>query len=405
MKLALLLLSIAFCAAAFLVVDYLHTAKALRGGDLAVKSQTGGFPIHDPCEVRDPVRYHAFRPNCAAVNHWGKDSYPFFTNSLGFRDDKVRDIPLTDTRPRILVLGDSFTEGKARWDDTYVGRIAEHFPQYDFLNAGMSNYSPSNYLNTTRMVLAKGIDIDEVIVFIDNSAVQLEAAFYHDIDNTGAVAGLGMEKHHPATSWYVKFRRKVAQHFALTSQIFRLLDWLQQPLVRLGYYHLPADYFGDPFDFEISAWTYRNVNESDAYPAGYAPLGVDGGIAKEEAKMTTLWQLLQSHNIPLSIVVSPHLAQLVHDTEDSRQVRIWRQWCQGRCKRFITVLPAFFAVKQQCPRLEPGCWYSQYFIFGDNHYSAAGNAVVADVVIKNLTEVPPVKLSALPTPETTGRVH
>ena len=273
--------------------------------DLTVKAQTGGFPIHDPCEVRDPVRYHAFRPNCAAVNHWGKDSYPFFTNSLGFRDDKVRDIPLTDTRPRILVLGDSFTEGKARWGDTYVGRIAEHFPQYDFLNAGMSNYSPSNYLNTTRMVLAKGIDIDEVIVFIDNSAVQLEAAFYHDIDDTGAVAGLGMEKHHPATSWYVKFRRKVAQHFALTSQIFRLFDWLQQPLVKLGYYHLPADYFGDPFDFEISAWTYRKVNESDAYPAGYAPLGVDGGIAKEEAKMTRSGSYSKAITYPLASSCHP----------------------------------------------------------------------------------------------------
>ncbi len=241
------------------------------------------------------------------------------------------------------------------------------------------------------MVLGKAIDIDEVIVFIDNSAVPLEAAYYHDVDNSGAVAGLGLEKHHPATSWYVNFRQRVAKHFAFTSQIFRLADWPQQPLVQLGYYHLPANYFGDPFDFEVSAWTYRKVNESDAYPAGYAPLGVEGGIAKEEAKMTLLWQLLQSHNIPLSIVVSPHLAQLVHDTEDSRQVRIWRQWCEGKCKRFVTVLPAFFAVKRQCPHTEPGCWYSQYFIFGDNHYNAAGNAIVADIVIKSLTEIPPAK--------------
>ncbi len=301
MKLALLLLSIGFCAAVFLLMDYRHTAKALHSSNLTVKSQAVGFPIHESCEIMDPFRHHVFRPDCSAVNHWGKDPYPFFTNSLGFRDDKVRDVPLTDTRPRILVLGDSFTEGKTRWDDTYVGRIAGHFPRYDFLNAGMSNYSPSNYLNTTRMVLAKGVAIDEVIVFIDNSAVQLEAAFYHDLDDSGAVGGLHFDKHHPATSWYVKVRRKVAQHFALTSQLFRLLDWLQRPLVKLGYYHLPADYFGDPFDFEMSAWTYRKVNETDVYPAGYAPLGVDGGIAKEEAKMTLLWQLLQSHNIPSAL--------------------------------------------------------------------------------------------------------
>ena len=151
----------------------------------------------------------------------------------------------------------------------------------------------------------------------------------------------------------------------------------------------------DPFDLEMSAWTYRKVNETDPYPAGYAPLGVEGGIAKEKAKMTLLWQELDKRNIPLSVVVYPHLAQLVHDKEDSRQVEIWRDWCQGKCKRFVTVLPAFFAVKQQCPRSEPGCWYMTYFIFGDNHYNAAGNALAAGVVIKSLEEDPPTKVSSL----------
>ena len=65
------------------------------------------------------------------------------------------------------MLGDSMTEGKLAWRDSYVGRVTAHFPQYDFLNGGSWGYSPSNYLNVARMVLAKGVDIDEVIVFID----------------------------------------------------------------------------------------------------------------------------------------------------------------------------------------------------------------------------------------------
>jgi len=31
------------------------------------------------------------------------------------------------------------------------------------------------------------------------------------------------------------------------------------------------------------------------------------------------------------------------------------------------------------------------FVFGDTHYNAAGNAVVANAVIKSLAEEPPVK--------------
>ena len=87
------------------------------------------------------------------------------------------------------MLGDSFTEGKIAWRDSYVGRIAAHFPQYDFLNGGVSSYSPSNYFNVARMVLAAGYDIDEVIVFIDISDVQDEATFYQDADASGAVTG------------------------------------------------------------------------------------------------------------------------------------------------------------------------------------------------------------------------
>ncbi len=104
-----------------------------------------------------------------------------------------------------------------------------------------------------------------------------------------------------------------------------------------------------------------------------------------------LWQELAKRNIPISVVVYPWPTQIVHDTADSRQVRIWREWCEGKCKRFVSLFPAFFAVKEQCPRLEPGCWYLDYFIFGDIHYNSAGNALVAEVVTKSLSETPPEK--------------
>ena len=112
--------------------------------------------------------------------------------------------------------------------------------------------------------------------------------------------------------------------------------------------------------------------------------------------MTLLWQELQKRNIPISVVVYPYPAQLVHDTADSRQVRLWRDWCEGKCKRFISLFPAFLAVKNKCPRSQPGCWYLSHFIFGDFHYNVVGNALVADAVVKSLEEDPPSKLSASP---------
>ena len=370
----LFLASFASSTVAFVAFDYFYSAAIRRA------------PASISCGVHDPVREHALKPNCASIEHWGGDSYQFFTNDLGFRDEKIRAVPLTDVRPRILMLGGSFTEGQLAWHESYVGRVADRFPQYDFLNGGVVGYSPSNDLNVARMVLAKGVEVDEVIVFMDIADVQYEAAYFQDADASGAVTGPeeGRWIAPDDANWHFR----ISRNFALTSDV---LESVERFVVGHGYYHLSGNWFGDVFGMEKSAWTYRKVNERDPYMIGYAPLGVEGGIAKEKAKMTLLWQELAKRSIPISVVVYPYPAQLLHDTADSRQVRLWREWCEGKCKRFISLFPAFLAAKDQCPRIQPGCWYVDLFVFGDTHYSAAGNALVADAVIKSLEEEPPAK--------------
>jgi hypothetical protein len=378
----LLLFSVVFCLLLFLGLDWFRTTLIQKSALRLTGKGLGCF------SVRDLTRVFALQPNCLCTRAWGGERYPLATNSLGFRDKEIRQIPLSDAKPRVLMLGDSFTEGMVAWDDSFVGKLAANFPQYDFLNGGVGGYSPSNYLNTARMALSEGVDFDEAIVFIDISDAQDEAAFYRDVDASGAVAI--PEKHYFARTWYSKLRMAISEHLLLTNYLVELIE---RTLVRFGFYHLDRGNNGNEFDYEKSAWTYRPVSDSEPFETGYAPLGLEGGIAKEKAKMTLLWQELAKRNIPISVVVYPYPAQLVFDTAESRQVRIWREWCEGKCKRFISLFPAFFAAKAQCPRHQPGCWYLNYFILGDIHYSAAGNTLVAEVVSKDLAQTPVVKRS------------
>ena len=371
------MVSLVFCLFLFLGLDWLRTAWALRSKPPINPQST--------CFMRDPVRQHALEPNCSCDRHWGNESYPFATNSLGFRDENVRHVPLTGTLPRILLLGDSFTEGMISWPDSYVGQIAARFPRYEFLNGAVESYSPSNYFNVARALLDNAVKFDEVIVFIDMSDAQDEAAFYRDIDASGAVDGPKQIVHNGG--WYADLRLYIAEHLLLTNAV---VGFLERESVKHGFYRLNVGH-GPLFDLERSAWTYRPVSDAEPYEIGYAPLGLQAGLAKEESKMTLLWQDLQKRNIPLSVVVYPWPAQIAHDTIDSKQVLMWRDWCAGKCKSFISVFPAFFAVKSQCPKGQPGCWYLSEFIFGDEHYNAAGNALVADSVGKGLEESPPVK--------------
>ena len=171
-------------------------------------------------------------------------------------------------------------------------------------------------------------------------------------------------------------------------------EFVERILVGSGYYHLDHGFNGNVFDLERSGWTYRKVVEDQPFELGFAPLGVEAGIAKEKQKMDLLYADLAKRNIPISVVVYPWPAQLIYDNVDSREVQIWREWCQGKCKRFVTIFPEFFAAKEQCPKLQPGCWYLRNWTFGDIHLNANGNAIIADAVTKNLEAVPPVKRAA-----------
>ncbi len=378
-RLILFLASFILSALALIAFDDFYSAEVQRDFRSSFTPNS--------CGMHDPVRAYALKPNCTCTMNWGRDPYQLFTNNLGFRDERIRDVPLTDVRPRLLILGDSFTLSMTPWQDSYVGQIAAALPQYDFLNGGVMGYSASNYPNVARMVFAKGVAIDEVIVFLSVHVVHDEAAVYRDIDSSGAVALPKLWGNFATLPWST--RKHLSSRFLIT---YSILDSIERFLVRHGYYGVAVTHPELPvFDQEASAWTYRKVDEIDPYPLGYAPLGVEGGIAKAKVKMNLLWQELQKRNIPISVVVYPDPAQLLHDTADSIQVRIWREWCEGKCKRFISVFPSFFTVKAQCPRLQPGCWYLSHFVYGDLHYNAAGNALVADAVIQSLKQDPPTK--------------
>ena len=103
----------------------------------------------------------------------------------------------------------------------------------------------------------------------------------------------------------------------------------------------------------------------------YRPLGVEGGIARSLQNMRALSDLLAARHIPLTIVVYPWAQQLAQGDRDSRQVSLWREFCEGRCKAFINLFPAFFAAADADRN-----WYEHLYILGDDHFSAEGNRLM-----------------------------
>jgi hypothetical protein len=98
--------------------------------------------------VSHPTRHHALRPSSRFIDSTPEYFVEVAVNSLGFRDHEIP----TDwqDRFRILVLGDSFTEGVGvPMDSCYVKALERRLnrksptrQQYAVLNMGIAGYSP-----------------------------------------------------------------------------------------------------------------------------------------------------------------------------------------------------------------------------------------------------------------------
>ena len=107
-KLLLLLFAVLFCLIFFVALDGVYSHFA-RKSSVPTPAELFG------CLGRDRLRVLALHPNCSTIRAWGREQYQLNVNSQGFRDEKVREVPFTDPRPRILMLGDSFTESMGPW--------------------------------------------------------------------------------------------------------------------------------------------------------------------------------------------------------------------------------------------------------------------------------------------------
>jgi hypothetical protein len=354
---------------------FLYCLALFFAFDFAYSTLTRGEEKDHPARVANPTYDHGFAADFDGYDFWGV-RYRLITNSLGFKDASVRDVPLKSASRRILLIGDSFAEGIGmNFEDSFAGMLysagQERGEKIEFLNAGVASYSPSIYYKKIAYLLGAGLQFDEVVLFSDPSDVTDEATSYFCIDddpkyhaycnvNEGSVQPPGISP--PKNTGFL------VDHFVVTNRLHVYIKRSIQAF--LGNRRRAIN-----TDRGRIGWAIPGYDASK----DCQPLGVDGGIARSLQNMRALSDLLANRNIPLSIVVYPWAQQIAQGDRDSRQVSIWRDFCLGRCKAFINLFPVFFAAAEA-----DRDWYEHLFILGDDHFSAAGNRFMFQELAKHL---------------------
>jgi len=297
--------------------------------------------------IAHPVYHHDLAPNVSLTAVWGDIPYPFATNSLGFRDAAVRSVPLRSTHPRLLLIGDSFTEGLGvPFADTYAGRLARELEPcgVEVLNAGVMSYAPSIYARKIEHLLDdRGLSFDFALVAIDLSDIGDEADRYvldehrRVVDRT-APGGL-------------RARSFLKEHSLLVHVLDLLWDGLRGRTADPTHY---ADWTTDAGQFQ-------------AYGAR--------GLALAERRMDDLAGVLRRHGIPLAIAVYPYPAQVYRSLRGTKQEASWNQWASSRGAEFFDLYPAFMQSPDAATAVD------RYFLKHDVHWSAEGHALVTETLL------------------------
>jgi hypothetical protein len=347
--------------------------------DLIVSNSTMRYRlIPDDFRISDLRVHHTLESNVpGALTVWGGRYYRFYTNSLGLRDGRVREVSTSgEQRPRVLFLGDSFTEGVGlTWDHTIAGQFAVQHPNLEVLNAGVIGYSPSNYLRKTEMLLKEGVRIDYVIIYVDISDIQDETLIYFDslgniVDGDIVIDPQAQVSDPPEA---VRHRRLLSSSAGgstanLLLSRFRVASYLCRR-IRALLTHNAREFSRDRL--VKSMWTIPGID----IDYGYGDLGLANAIDKAVGVMNQLAAMLRDHGIAYYIAVYPWPDQIKYDRVDSVAVQIWREWCtRNKCAGFINHFPDFFAYRER------GDWRTLY-IPGDVHFNEAGAALAAKRLI------------------------
>ena len=319
--------------------------------------------------------HHGLKPMAGGYDPFGPISGTLFVNSLGFRDVSCVEVPPKSKQPRILLIGDSFTEGiSVPFTETFAGILQAHGKKVgvDVQNAGVSSYFPSLAWSKLRYLHdVQKLKFESLVVFIDISDVRDE--LFHQLQPDGSCQRvesgpfegdiqaqfLRRAKNREIKRW---LEANIENNFILLGALVRNL-WL----VLDGDGKLTNSSEAEIISAELLEWPN--------HPQRHREL-VDLGQDKAQQALDAILDFCRLHRIKMTLVAYPWPAQIRLAGKDHAAKEIWKTWAQQRQVPYVSL----FEVFENAGLPEEVC--QKFFIPGDCHWNAAGHRLVADFLLQ-----------------------
>lgn len=327
--------------------------------------------------------HHDFKPNVNQKLSWGGNFYNICTNQNAFlvSCNKINNKNIINTYDT-LFIGDSITEGLGySYDQTFVG-IFEKNTKKKISNLAVLSYSPFLYYQKIKYILSKGIKFNHLVVLIDISDLMddlnylnIEAKFAfnkvpHKIFEKEEIKKNNFRDFLNRSNW--NFRNILARNFLISYSLYTEFK---------KYYFKNFTKDKDLYFNNISWMDYDNKRVIWSYDSdfpGFTKNGIESEIDFTVSNMQNLWELLKQNSIDLSVVVYPLPQSLYYETNNSRYVSTWKNFCIDKCKNFVNLFDIF---KKETNYFNT---YNKYYIFNDVHFNKFSHQIVGNYLSKVL---------------------
>ncbi|MDA3886284.1 MAG: SGNH/GDSL hydrolase family protein [Candidatus Delongbacteria bacterium] len=312
----------------------------------------------DKLRIDHSYYHHDLQPLMVEDANWGDLEYTIKTNSLGFKDEAMRKIPLKSEKERILIIGDSFTEGLGYdYETTFCGLLQNKLgDKLEIFNAGVTSYSPKLYYLKIKYLLEMGLKFDHMIVMLDISDIQDESIY---------------ESFQPKKdqSTFRKIDVKLSNYSFSYHHIFRNL------LKKIASNQNNKSKFSDAETFletsieDRGKWTYdKKVFEE---------WGKDG-LELATKNLLNLSDLCKENSIDMTLAVYPWPEQITQNDSLSIQSTYWNEFCITNKIDFLDLFPYFFQTENADDVVR------KYFIAGDDHWNDQGHLLIAEKLYEKI---------------------
>jgi len=332
-------------------------------------------PARDSFRCSSRYYHHDFLPNQDARTAWGQQKYSVLTNSLGFRDRSIRDVPLASERRRILLIGDSFIEGMGMdYDNSVAGILGNSLKGegIEVLNAAAVSYSPKlYYLKIRHLIEQKHLSFDELYVFLDISDPHDEIIYKYWDPSDGSNFASALR----AVDGFLQRRFFLYSYLAARRRLNR-----QKAVSNF----FPAEGAADAQFWvqDLKEYLRRSDPEKDRFlwpnkPSALKEWGQEG-LSLCARYLAQLQQLCTRHKIRMTLVIYPSPYQLTGSNLNGVPVTFWKAFTEEHRIDLLNLFPTFIGTRP------PEAVYATYFITGDVHWNESGNRIVAEAVLEHI---------------------